>query len=142
MTHISTDDIRPATVNGSLAGGDATQQSVFDTLTPGTVPAEIKLLISGHDHQFQVVDFKSSYAPQLVVGDSGTLLDNSTGTQPQGVAGTPTVMLQATNDRAEYGFTVLDATAAGYLVNVYNLSSNKLARCAITLNPRSMLCAQ
>ncbi len=160
ITHKASYDIRPAKLNGNLLGGDATQQSVFDMLTPGSVPAQIKLLISGHDHQFQVVDFKSDYAPQLVVGNSGTLLDNQSGAQPQtftpdtsgtnagasyalpGVTGTPTVMVQATNDRSEYGFTVMDATASGYLVNAYNLSSSKVARCAITLNPRSMLCAQ
>ncbi len=161
VTHKPTYDIRPAMLNGNLAGGDATQQSVFDGLTPGAVPAQVKLLISGHDHQFQVVDFKTvNYAPQLVVGNSGTLLDNNDGNQPQafvpdatgtnadaayalpGVAGTPAITIQATADRSEYGFTVLDATDAGYIANVYNLASSKLARCAITLNPRSMLCAQ
>lgn len=160
VTHKSTYDIRLAKLNGNLAGGDATQQSVFDSLTPGAVPAQVKLLISGHDHQFQVVDFKGGdYAPQLVVGNSGTLLDNSDGNQPQafvpdatganagaayalpGIEGTPTIAIQATADRAEYGFTVLDATHAGYLVNAYNLSSSTVARCAIALHPRSMRCA-
>ncbi len=160
ITHKAGYDIRLAKLNGNLQGGDATQQSVFDALTPGAVPAQIKLLISGHDHQFQVVDFKNDYAPQLVVGNSGTLLDNQSGTQPQtftpdttgtnadagyalpGVRGTPTIMVQASANRSEYGFTVMDATTAGYLVNVYNLSSSKQARCAVTLSPRSMLCAQ
>ena len=106
------------------------------------------------------MNFTSGYAPQLVVGNSGTLLDNQSGAQPQsftpdttgtnagasyalpGVTGTPTIMVQASNDRSEYGFTVMDANTSGYLVNTYNLSSSKVARCAITLSPRSMLCAQ
>lgn len=161
VTHKSTYDIRLAKLNGNLAGGDATQQSVFDSLTPGAVPAPIKLLISGHDHQFQVVDFQGAdYAPQLVVGNSGTLLDNNDGNQPQafvpdttgsnagaayalpGVAGTPTVTIRATSDRAEYGFTVLDATEAGYVARVHNLTSNTLARCVIAFSPRSMRCAR
>lgn len=160
VTHKAGYDIRLAKLNGNLQGGDATQQSVFDALTPGAVPSQIKLLVSGHDHQFQVVNFKGDYAPQLVVGNSGTLLDNQSGAQPQtftpdttgtnagasyalpGLTGTPTIAVQATSNRAEYGFTVMDATAAGYIVNTYNLSSSKVARCAITLSPRSMLCAQ
>ena len=160
VTHKAVYDIRPAKLNGNLAGGDATQQSVFDGVTPGSVPAQIKLLISGHDHQFQVVNFAANYAPQLVVGNSGTLLDNNSGTQPQtftqdtygknigasyalpGVAGTPTVALTATNDRSEYGFTVMDAINNGYVVNAYNTSSNKVARCVIGLSPRLMLCSQ
>jgi len=161
VTHKPTYDIRPAKLNGDLAGGDATQQSVFDGLTPGSVPRQVKLLVSGHDHQFQVVDFKTrNYAPQLVVGNSGTLLDNNSGAQPQafvpdvtgpnygaayalpGVSGTPTISILATADRAEYGFTVLDAFQGGYIANVHNLASSKLARCIVALNPRSMLCVQ
>lgn len=160
VTHKATYDIRPATVNGDLAGGDATQQSVFDGLTKGAVPAQVKLLVSGHDHQFQVVAFQTqNYAPQLVVGNSGTLLDNN-GAQPQafvpdakganfnaayalpGVEGTPAIAILATADRSEYGFTVLDAFRGGYVANVHNLTSNKLARCAISLQPRSMLYVQ
>jgi len=161
VTHKPTYDVRPAKLNGNLAGGDATQQSVFDGLTKNAVPEQIKLLISGHDHQFQVVDFKTrNYAPQLVVGNSGTLLDNNNGEQPQafvpdttgtntnasyalpGVKGTPAITILATADRSEYGFTVLDAFKGGYVATVQNLASNKIARCAVTLTPRSMLCVQ
>ena len=101
-----------------------------------------------------------NYAPQLVVGSSGTLLDNNNGAQPQasapdakgpnfnaayalpGVEGTPAIAILATADRSEYGFTVLDAFRGGYVANVHNLTSNKLARCAISLQPRSMLYVQ
>ena len=111
----------------------------------------------------QWVEFASQgvdYAPQLVVGDSGTLLGNNGGNQSQafvpdatgtnagaayalpGVAGTPTVLIRATADRSEYGFTVLDATQAGCVAQVHNLTSNTRARCVITLSPRSMRCAR
>ncbi len=158
VTHKPTYDIRPAKVNGNLAGGDYTQQSVFEGISPGGVPAPIKLLVSGHDHQFQMVNFGANYAPQLVVGNSGTLLDNNSGAQPQaftpdvtgtnngatyalpGVALTATTTIRATADRSEYGFTVMDAINNGYVANVYNLASNKLARCVMTLYPRSMAC--
>ncbi|MGI4941283.1 MAG: metallophosphoesterase [Janthinobacterium lividum] len=162
VTHKSSYDIRstpgPA---GSLLGGDATQQSVFGSLAGGGVPSAIKLIVSGHDHQFQVVNFaNASFAPQLVVGNSGTLLDNNSGTQPQtftpdaqpgsfgvayslpGVAPTATTIIQAVNNRSEYGFTVLDAVSGGYVANVYNTSSGKLARCVMQLNPRTMSCVQ
>ena len=160
VTHKAVYDIRLARINGNLAGGDATQQSVFDGITPGSVPAQVKLLISGHDHQFQVVNFASGYAPQLVAGNTGTLLDNSSGTQPQtftpdsapgnagaayalpGVGPAATTTIQAVADRSEYGFTVLDAMNGGYVANAYNLASNKLARCVLRLNPRSMSCVQ
>jgi len=173
VTHKSTYDVRPASTttnaayttaanNGWLAGGDSTQQSVFAAF--GGVPAPIVLLVAGHDHQLQVVNFNNSsaFAPQLVVGNSGTLLDNNSGSGATvqtftpdtsgsnagatyaltGVVGEPTVQVTQTVDQAVYGFTILTATSTGYLANVYNLSSSKLARCSITLSPRSMACAQ
>ena len=162
VTHKASYDVRLAPgPNGSLLGGDATQQSVFGALANGGVPAPIKLVVSGHDHQFQVVNFSdANYAPQLVVGNSGTLLDNNSGTQPQGftpdtqpnrsgsayslpgLAGMPTTIVKNLSDRSEYGFTVLDAVAGGYVANVYNTSSGKLARCVMQLNPRAMACVQ
>ena len=161
VTHKASYDIRLATIGGNLAGGDATQQSVFNGITPGGVPPQIKLLMSGHDHQFEVVSFASSnYAPQLVTGNSGTLLDNNTGSQPQlfvanaaptdagrayalpGVGPAATTTIQSNADRSEYGFTVLTAVSGGYVANVYNVSSNKLARCVLQLSPRAMQCVQ
>ncbi|MGI4950787.1 MAG: metallophosphoesterase family protein [Janthinobacterium lividum] len=162
VTHKSSYDIRLAAgPNGSRQGGDATQQSVFGALANGGVPAPIKLIVSGHDHQFQVVNFQdASFAPQLVVGNSGTLLDNQSGAQPQtftpdttpgqtgaayylpGLPGTPTTLIQNVSNKSEYGFTVMDAATGGFIANVYNTSSGKLARCALRLNPRSMACVQ
>ncbi len=58
-----------------------------------------------------------------------------------GVAGTPTVTVRATANRAGYGFTVLDAAQAGYVAHVRNLTSNTLARCVVTISPRALRCA-
>jgi hypothetical protein len=161
VTHKATYDVRQAKVSNDLAGGDYTQQNVFNGITPGGVPAVIKMMVSGHDHQFQVVDFKNGVLPPMVVvGNSGTLLDNNSGSQPQmfspdttgtnanatyilpGVTGSPTVTVLATANRSEYGFTVMDANSTGYLVNVYNTSSAKQARCGVTLATRQMVCSQ
>ena len=161
VTHKAAYDIRQAkTAQGYLMGGDFTQQSVFNGVSSALL-APIKLLVSGHDHQYQAVTFAGGVLPpMMVVGNSGTLLDNQTGTQPQaftpdttgknagatyalpGVSSTATVTLTATSDRSEYGFTVMDANSTGYLINVYNTSSNKQGRCGLTLATRSLLCAQ
>lgn len=163
ITHKASFDIRPAKVNGNFAGGDATQQSVFNGVTPnGGVPPQIRLIVSGHDHQFQVVNFADGrYAPQLVTGNSGTLLDNNSGTQPQtfapdatpgnqgaayalpGVTGTPTITIQSDADQSGiYGFTVMTAVSGGFIANAYNTASGKLARCAVQLSQRAMMCTQ
>ncbi len=162
ITHKSSFDVRPALINGALSGGDATQQYVFNGVSPnGGVPPQIKLLISGHDHQFEAVNFaNTNFAPQLTTGNGGTLLDNNNGNQPQGfspdtapgnqgaayalpgLSGTPTITIQSDADQAEYGFTVMDAVTGGYVANIYNMASGKLARCVTQLSPRQMICTQ
>ena len=153
----------------NYSGGDATEQSVFESL--GGVPAQIKLLVSGHDHQFQMVNLSSAssqrYAPQMVIGNSGTLLDNQAINNPNvgdhqtftpdttgnAAGGTYNIATSSTTtasigtvtgsaDRAQYGFAVLDATSNGYVANVYTLGSNRSARCVVTFAPfRNMACA-
>ena len=171
VTHKAPYDIRsnaqqnPSVVPGATyVGGDFTQQNVLAQLNGGPgVPAAIKAFIAGHDHQFQAVSFSnSSYAPQVLTGNSGTLLDQNSGTQPQtftpdatytyapatnnpvyGAGGTGALVnVQLIADQALYGFTVMDAVTGGYTVTSYNVSGPRTARCALTLNPRSIVCSQ
>ncbi len=90
--------------------GDATEQALFSGGTSPTsafkkgVPGNIGLFLSGHIHQFQFVNFSNYtyYAPQLIVGVGGSLLDDDllTGVVPNGIVNQP-----AFND-VNYGFVV------------------------------------
>jgi hypothetical protein len=81
-------------------GGDFTEQSIFHNGTyagsafASGVPANIGLFISGHIHQAQFLNFKdnTTYAPQMIVGMSGSLLDPdmNTGFVPVGNSNAPT----------------------------------------------------
>lgn len=100
-----------------VTGGDADEQALF---TNG-VPAPIGLLLSGHINNYQAVQLASaSYAPQLVVGNSGTLLDpdyvptNTAGGTFTTAAGTAAA-ITSTSDQSEFGFAVLDVVPAGSL---------------------------
>jgi hypothetical protein len=147
----------------SVGGGDANGQVVFGS----SVPSSISLFLSGHTHNFEVTDFANpAFAPQLVIGNSGTLLDalqvNTaqvttaspqfnvvTGATGAGTAGSPEVStfaqvaLTQILDKQEFGFAVLDELAdqSGYVANIYTLSSARAGRCTIKLSPRSMTCA-
>jgi len=182
VTHKSTYDIRSSPTNttqtnGPFSGGDATMQYVFNyltsgdanTATPNGVPSEIRMLLAGHDHQFEVVNFtNTAFAPQMTQGNSGTLLDNALPTNAPGSTfppqttpadagqsytlpglapngSTPSITIKNNSDRAEYGFSVWDAVpgqSGNFIVSVYNTSSSKLARCSIQLPNRNIVCVQ
>jgi hypothetical protein len=115
----------PATADNS---GDFTEQSVFSGGTYaasaflGGVPSNIALFISGHIHQAQFVSFLDNvhFAPQLVVGVSGSLLDPdmNTGFTPVGTTEVPTY----TEPTAPVNPTAdnFNQAAAHFTVNTYN----------------------
>ncbi len=128
----------------TVTGGDADEQALFST----GVPAPIGMLLSGHIHNYQAVQFASkAYAPQLVVGNSGTLLDpdyvptNSAGGTFTTAAGT-SAAITATSDQSEFGFAVLDAVPGGFLANLYDLNGTPHGRCVIQPARRSLACTE
>jgi hypothetical protein len=146
-------------------GGDFTEQYMFsgnataNSAFSGGVPYKIAMMLSGHIHQFEYVNFSdwTHYAPQLIVGTGGDNLDPTA--NPDGhtltyafqnqaftvhansnTATTTSTNTHAAYSQAEFGFAVLDATATGYIANVYNIYSTKAGRCVITLHPRDLTC--
>lgn len=145
--------------------GDFTEQYTFsgnasaNSAFSGGVPLKIAMLLSGHIHQFEYVNFSDNihYAPQLIVGVGGDNLDptaNPNGTSPTYAYQSQPFTIHSTSatgtttsasvthaySQAEFGFAVLDATPTGYIANVYNINANKAGRCSITLSPRSIAC--
>ncbi len=157
--------------------GDVTEQAVFAGGTYAAsafsngVPANIGLFLSGHIHQFEYVNFadRARYAPQLIVGMGGTLLDAdlNTGLVPANGTLDPAAYAQAdapfsvsqingsvlaalatrTYGHDEFGFALLDierdprGTVTGFDAAVYKASSTLAGHCQIGLRPaRSISC--
>ena len=155
--------------------GNMTEQAVFSGGTSAAsafahgVPANIGLFLSGHVHQAQFIDLQDStaYAPQLIVGMSGTLLDPDidTGVVPPGNVDLPAfteraavftigrfdgtkskVVAQSAGTHDEFGFALLHADSGaagkitGFHADIYKLGTTKAGTCKIVLAPRSLTC--
>ena len=163
------------TVGQVQNAGNVNEQSVFSggtsplsAFTHG-VPANIGLFLSGHVHQAQYVNLQDSayYAPQLVVGMSGTLLDPdiTTGKPVAGDIDIPSfqenaatfaighfdgtmgsTLARSAGAHDEFGFAVLDAyfgkdgTTEGFNAEIYKLGTTKAGTCKIALSPRGVGC--
>jgi Calcineurin-like phosphoesterase len=158
--------------------GNLTEQSMVsgrsgytNTVFKDGVPASIGLFLSGHIHQFEYIVFAQSaarYAPQLIVGNGGSLLDDDigTGTVPLGNAdlgafqaqdyrfkvnqaagASTTEQIRRAFAHDEFGFAVLDLVqgdggAVGYDANVFTIDATQLGVCRITLRPaRNIECS-
>jgi hypothetical protein len=133
-----------ASGNIDVTGGDVDEQALF----ANGVPQPIKLLLSGHIHNYQAVQVNNkNYAPQLVIGNSGTLLDPQyvPGNQVGNVYQMPGAATQATvvgtADLSEFGFAVLDIVPGGYTANLYDLSGLPHGRCVVQLTTRTLACS-
>lgn len=159
--------------------GDWTEMSVFNGGTgyqssafKNGVPRSISLFLSGHIHQFQAMNFGPSsslnadFAPQLIVGTGGDLLDPdcTTGQVPPGntlektviqkqtpfvvqaTSGTPTTTTTNAAAHDQFGFALLTANTdandnvTSYSAAIYTLGAQLGARCRIAMNPRRISC--
>jgi Calcineurin-like phosphoesterase len=138
-----------------VGGGNVNEQLIFGR----SVPPQISLFVSGHTHNFEVVDLGSpDLAPQLVIGNSGTLLDGLQVDVTQ-LPEHPTYRVTSSREAGEdvaaryltdvsdFGFAVLDAVkdggaTSGYTADIYNLHATKSASCVISLRPRTMTCGR
>jgi len=138
-----------------MLSGNALSGSIF---TNG-VPETITLLLSGHIHLFQYIQFAdvARFPPQLIVGTGGDSLDqtiNPDKTNPdyaladqdftvRGVpdpAGTAVVRVTRAFAQARFGFALLEPTGDGYIVDVHTIDGQGEGRCTITLAPRGIKC--
>ena len=150
--------------------GNSTEQSMVsgnsgyvNTVFRDGVPASIGLFLSGHIHQFEYMSFTNSvrYAPQLIVGNGGSLLDDDIGSgkvptgaadlaafraehyrftvnQTQGTA--KTVELTRAYAHDEFGFAVLDVVHSddggfGFDTNVFRIDATQAGFCRVGLRP-------
>ena len=150
--------------------GDWTEQGVFNggtgysaTAFAQGMPSNIGLLLSGHVHQLQYLNTGSGaalnahFAPQLIVGTGGSLLDPdcNTGAVPNGVTDVasfsqhtepylvqqnPTGTSSTTSNtfsHDEFGFAVFDAitdangNTTGFNADIYKVSSARAGLCKI-----------
>ena len=127
-------------------GGSPDAQALF----ADGVPAPIKALVAGHIHQFEAVQLQGeAAAPQLVVGMSGTALDqpaidaehSTGGAYP--IAGGAALAVEAVTDIAgEFGFAVLDRVEGGYTANLYFVDGVPHGSCVLrTEGARQVTCA-
>jgi hypothetical protein len=124
-------------------GGTPDEEAMFAT----GVPAPIRLLVAGHIHTFQAMQFEGDgYAPQLVVGMGGTMLDHlkipdraESGTFP--VEGNQTATIARMRNIGEFGFAVMDSAPGGYAIDLFFLNGVPHGHCVLQIvDARKLTC--
>jgi hypothetical protein len=114
-------------------------QPTLQQASNNTFPASVQMFISGHIHLFEVLSFGEGRPPQLVVGNSGTLLDPPVTTPLTGleIAGRQ-VGYGTMIDK--FGFALLERAGDKWAIAVKNVSGGDLDKCV--LGGGMLLCGQ
>lgn len=116
---------------GQLYPGNAGLQSVLSVLQPGRLFApSIDVVMGGHYHLFEGLDFVSDHPLSLVMGNAGSSLDSpldkaaAMAAQPA-----PGAKVRSLVTQQGFGFATLDRNATGWLLTEWSAAGTALLRC-------------
>lgn len=119
---------------GQLSLGNLTLQAAMR----GRLPASLGLLLAGHIHLFEAFAFEPRRPPMLLVGNSGTALDDPitqslVGTKIDGATVTTAKTLRT------FGYMTMEPAGGGWRATVHDVEGRVIAECAI--QPGNLVCA-
>jgi predicted phosphodiesterase len=100
---------------GMVGGGNATLMDAEDATG---LPGNVDLMLAGHIHTFEAINYTQGLPPQLIVGEGGDLLDNA----PPDFSGQTigTVKIADGLSLPGYGFLLLTRGGEGWTVDVFD----------------------
>ncbi len=108
-----------------VQGQDMLQYASHNTFSPS-----LQLLIAGHIHLFEVLNFEKWHPAQLIVGNGGSLIDPPVTALRNGleIAGMHVEYSTATN---EYGFSVMTRNRNHWTLSAHNIGGSEVDKCVL-----------
>jgi hypothetical protein len=106
----------------------------------GTDESRLTLMLSGHIHNFQIINFAGACAPQLVVGEGGAQLDAGVPPRLTGLATAGQTIVDGIS-LPGFGYVVMDriGMSKNWKIIVHSPHGHVLRQCA--LEGRKLSCA-
>lgn len=101
-----------------------------------SLPRALQVAISGHIHLFESLTFTNGGPGQIVVGNSGTMLERPTPSDLSGMQAAERTIADGLEIH-DFGFMVMERTADGWTGRVLDETASPLATCAIVPGPLS-----
>ncbi|MCC6868952.1 MAG: metallophosphoesterase, partial [Burkholderiales bacterium] len=120
--------------------GNRGLQSVLEPMYPGALfPANVDLVLSGHNHLFEIVTFSTPHAPQFITGNGGTARDDPFPVPfPPSAQPAPGAVVAEIVSSTGFGFMTMDRDAAGWIARAWDYDGKLMTTC--TLAGRRIAC--
>jgi hypothetical protein len=130
-------------------GGNLALLSVLAATFPGSYfPPNIKLVLEGHNHIFEAIDFATPHPIHILSGNGGDNLDiNLPDPFPVGPAASggvepaPGAVVDKIAHMSSFGFLVLDRAPGGWTATEYKRDGTLMDTCAIDAATDKISCA-
>jgi predicted phosphodiesterase len=116
----------PSNRGGAPVATNATLQDAWQR----AAPSGFDLVVSGHVHLFQVLNFDGTRPPQIVAGNSGTLLSIPVDRSIDGLAISGT-MVTASETKQTWGYTLFRRTKAGWDLSLRTPDDKAVVACSV-----------
>ncbi|MGH6876972.1 MAG: metallophosphoesterase family protein [Rhizomicrobium sp.] len=110
---------------GMVVGGNRTMIAAQE---PNGIPANVTLLLAGHIHTFEAIDYTKGAPPQIIAGEGGDLLNHA----PRDLSGRSVGALKIASGISlpGYGFLLFTREPAGWNIHVMTKDGAQEALCA------------
>ena len=112
---------------GNAVGGNATLAAAAPSL-----PARTQMILSGHIHTFQILDFEQDWPIQLITGHSGDQLHRTAPDHPSGLTLQGAKVRSGLSQSDNFGFALLRRQDKGeWQLTNYDASGQSLTSCQL-----------
>ena len=94
-------------------------------------PTGIGLLVAGHTHTFELIEFSDSHPAQLVIGNGGTSLAKSITSYSKNDPVVKENQIQSFNEDHQWGYSIFTGKAGNWKISVENENAHKDLTCKI-----------
>ena len=99
--------------------------------TGGRLPGNIGLMLSGHIHSFEAINYDGGLPPQLITGEGGDWLDSGMPTDLAGLSVNGMKIASGTSLPGVFGFVLLEKAGNGWLATVYDALGAARKKCSL-----------
>ena len=96
-----------------------------------TLPKQVELMISGHHHIFQVLNYAEDLPPQIITGHGGDYLNIGRSHNPAGWVINGVTVKSGLHEIGKFGFAMIEPQGNGFILTNYDVSGKALQRCGM-----------
>jgi len=114
-------------VGGKLVGDNKTLAAA----ATGLIPPSVNLMLSGHHHLFQVLDYQTDLPAQIVSGHGGDTLNRGASDNPAGWIINGVTVKSGINVLGTFGFLLLEKESEGWRLTSHDKLGAALRSCSL-----------